>query len=74
MRPKKRYIRFEKYPSFSNEEMEFMFQDQSGFIFETNPKTAEKLRPSASQISGSLKKMKIGPKGLNRSRNKRSVG
>ena len=64
MRPKKRYIRLKQF--VTSENLEFMFQDDKGYVFKTTPKEAERLRNQALLISGSIKNLKSEPKVLNR--------
>jgi hypothetical protein len=64
MRSKKRYIRLKQF--ITSENLEFMFQDDKGYVFKTTPKQAERLREEALLISGSIRNLKSEPKVINR--------
>jgi hypothetical protein len=59
MKRKKRYAIFRSVPENIPQEAEFLFQNESGYVFRMDPKTAEKIRKNADLISGSIRKVKI---------------
>ncbi len=62
MRKKKRYVLLKELKfteGVSNDDMQFLFQNSSGYVLKVSPKVAEKLRPSAILISGSIRKLKL---------------
>lgn len=61
MRRKKRYLIFRVVPSDLPPSAEFLFQNEWGFVFRMDTKTAESLRKSAAMISGSIRKLKSRP-------------
>ena len=69
MRTKKRYLVLPRYPATLPDGVEFLFQDNRGYVFRASLKATEILRPEADFISGSMKKVKARPKGLNQGTN-----
>ena len=65
MRNKKRNVVLESFPEKIPAEVEFLYQDKSGFVFRASPRAAESLKSDAVFVSGSMKKIKTRAKGLN---------
>ncbi len=58
MRRKKRYAIFRSVPENLPPDAEFLFQNERGYVFRMDPKTAEQIRKKADLISGSISKVK----------------
>jgi hypothetical protein len=58
MRRKKRYVLTRRYPRFLPDDAEFLFQDETGFVFRTSILGAERLRPEALLVTGTMKSLR----------------
>jgi hypothetical protein len=58
LRKKKRYALLKTVPLKLLKKAEFIFQNEQGFVYRVDPKTAESLRAYALVLSGSIRKIK----------------
>jgi hypothetical protein len=74
MKPRKRYLLFKSYPESLPADVQFLFQDKNGYVFKSSVASAEEMKRQAILVSGSIKKLKAGPKMLKRTQTKSDVG
>ena len=74
MRSKKRYLLLSTFPKSIPEDVDFLYQDEHGYVFRASLKATEALRSEAVFISGSMKKLRERAKVLNQRSKPSKVG